>query len=56
MTNRKLNFLDILQYCCPDAYADIHGNDQYPYLHGKAYFHNTIYENSWKAAAPLSNR
>lgn len=43
MTNRKLNFLDILQYCCPDAYADIHGNDEFPFLHGKAYFHNTIY-------------
>lgn len=37
----KPNFLDLLQCCPPDAYADIKGNDTYPCLCGRAHFHNT---------------
>ena len=43
MQNRKQNFINILQYCCPDAYADIHGNNEYPCLCGEAYFYQTNY-------------
>lgn len=39
----KPNFLDMLQCCPPDACADIHGNETYPCLNGKAHFHRTCY-------------
>lgn len=41
--NCKPNFLDIMQCCRPDAYADISGNNDSPCLHGRAYFYNTTY-------------
>lgn len=43
MMNYKPNFLDIIQCCCPDAYADINGNNDSPCLHGRAYFYTTTY-------------
>lgn len=43
MTNCKPNFIDILKFCTPDAYANIHGNDENPNLMGRAHFHGTIY-------------
>lgn len=43
MNNCANTFLDILQNCCPDAYADINGNSDYPFLNGKACFYNTGY-------------
>lgn len=39
----KPNFLDMLQCCPPDACTDIHGNETYPCLNGKAHFHRTCY-------------
>lgn len=41
--NCKPNFLDIMQYSCPNAYANINGNNAAPCLHGKAYFYNFTY-------------
>lgn len=43
MMNCKQNFLDIIQYSYPDAYANIYGNDQYPCLKGMARFYGTSY-------------
>lgn len=36
----KTNFVDILQCCSPDAYANINGLNQCPRLYGKAHFYN----------------
>lgn len=41
--NCKPNFIDILQYSCPDAYADIKGNNDNPCLKGRVHFYSTAY-------------